>query len=216
MIKFWIFCLCILGICFTGCKLNNDSPRLSSSVLFSDFFAGGEAKGWLIESDAEGYTAVENDQLVVAVDKPHTIQYSTLNEPTFTDFLFEAEATLLSGGVNSSYGLMFRLEEGRGFYRFAVTGDGLYVVERRNFDGSWSRLSDGWQEADVINQGLNATNKLKVVVGGPNIIIFINDQALGQFTDTNGYFQGHVALDAGNFGGTGLKVAFDNVIVRRP
>jgi hypothetical protein len=110
---------------------------------------------WLLEGDAVGRSLILNEQLVIQIDAPNTMQYATLNEPTFSDFVLEVDARLLSGPEESSYGIIFRQDEDGRFYRFQITGTGFYVLERRNGDGSWTRLTDGWTESEAIYQGLN-------------------------------------------------------------
>ncbi len=111
--------------------------------------------------------------------------------------------------------MLFRLQSPGEFYRFDITGDGRYTVERRNLDGSWTRFTDGWAQATAVQVGLNATNRLRIVAEGPQFSLFVNDQFLHTFTDT-AYPAGTIALDAGTFGQVPLSVAFDNVEIDSP
>ena len=189
----------------------------NGNILFADAFTPGQTGPWLTEADASGSTAVEGEQLVVAIQAPEMIQYAGLREPLFDDFMLEVDATLLDGPTDSSYGILFRVQESGGFYRFNVTGDGFYILDRRNPDGTWTWLTTmGWAESAAIQRGVNATNRLKVIVGGPNMILFVNGEPLGQFMDAMGYTRGQVALNAGTFNHPGVRVAFDNLMVRRP
>ena len=191
------------------------------NVLYEDSFSVGTVGVWQTERDEAGFTAVEDGQLVVGVDAPSTIQFSALQEPLFRDFILEVEGTLQAGNVNDSYGVLFRLQEVGNtgmfsFYRFEVTGDGLYILERHDADGTWTRLTDGWQESALIEQGVGLTNRLGVVAKGGNILIYVNGELLGEFVDSGALLLGGIGLDAGTFGGGGLRVAFDNVLVRKP
>ncbi|GAB4150481.1 MAG: hypothetical protein Fur0021_13130 [Candidatus Promineifilaceae bacterium] len=189
----------------------------NGDILFADAFTPGQTGQWHTEADASGSTAIEEERLVVAIYAPNIVQYAGLREPLFDDFVLEVDATLLEGPPDSSYGILFRLQEDGGFYRFNVTGEGFYIVDRLNPDGTWTWLTpNGWMESAAIKQGVNAANRLKVIVGGPNMIVFVNGEPLGQFTDTMGYMQGQVALNAGAFNQPGVRVAFDNLMVRQP
>ncbi len=185
-------------------------------ALFSDSFAIGQTGEWLVESDAAGSTAIADEKLVISLNTANTIQYASLQDPTFDDLILEVDATLLAGSPAGSYGVLFRVQEGGGFYRYNVTGEGRYVLERHDGRGGWQRLTDGWEETAAVHQGVGSTNRLKVVVGGPNILLFVNDEPLGQFTDAGGYAGGRIAVNAGTFANPDLQVAFDNVVVREP
>lgn len=206
---FWIGLLLTVA----GCAGNIAD---SQDVLFADAFIPGETGHWQTEGDELGSALVQNEQLVVTLNAADTIQFSALQEPIFTDFALEVDATLFEGAVGGSYGVLFRIQESGGFYRFAVTGEGLFILERRNGDGSWTRLTKGWQPSPVIHQGVNQLNRLKVVASRSNFLLFVNGQPLGQFTDTLGYTEGQVGLSAGTFAQPNLTVTFDNLTIREP
>ncbi|MFO7539253.1 MAG: family 16 glycoside hydrolase [Chloroflexota bacterium] len=186
-----------------------------SDLLFQEQFAPTQITNWLLEGDAQGRTLIMNEQLVIQVDATNTMQYATLSEPTFSDFVLEVEARLLSGPEESSYGVLFRQDEEGRFYRFQITGTGLYILERRNEDGSWTRLTEGWTASEAIKQGENVVNRLRVEAVGSWLAVYANDELLREVNDT-AYVSGTIALDAGTFGRPGVQVAFDNITVRQP
>lgn len=193
----------------------NATPGDSSDALFQESFFLEETGRWLLEGDESGRATLVNEQLLIEVDAPQVIQYVTLSEPTFSDFTLEVDVTQLAGDPESSAGVMFRLQSPDEFYRFDITASGLYLAERRNADGSWTRLVPDWSESSAIKQGLLETNRLKVAATGPSISLYVNDELLLQVADDT-YSSGNIALEAGTFGRAGLQVAFDNVVVRRP
>ena len=184
-------------------------------ILFEDRFTPTQITNWHLEGDAQGRTLLMNEQLIIQIDAPNTIQYATLLDPTFSDFVLEVDARLLSGPEDSSYGVLFRQDENGRFYRFQITGTGLYILERRNGDGSWTRLTNEWSESDAIHRGANRVNQLRIEAVGPWLAVYVNGQLLHEVSDT-AYTSGTIALDAGTFGQPGVQVAFDNVIVRQP
>ena len=190
-----------------------------SDVVHVDSFAPGESGEWLLEGDEAAQASIIRDQLLIEVYAPYTVQYATLTDPPVADFVLEVDATPLAGNLDSSYGVLFRLTElpdgAVGFYRFEITGNGEFVVERRNSDGSWTRLTDDWQFSPAINQGLRATNRLGVRAVGDTFAVYSNNTLLTEVNDPN-YELGRVALDAGTFGDPGLQVTFDNLVIRRP
>ena len=193
----------------------SDSDSMPADVLFHDEFQSGETGSWLMEGDAVGRAAIIGEQLFVEIDEPQTIHYVTLEQPAFVDFALELDVTQIAGDLESSFGVLFRLQEPAQFYRFDITGSGLYVVERHDSDGGWTRFVEGWEESEAINQGLHATNRLKVVAVGSALSFFVNDTLLLQATDSS-FGGGNIALDAGTFGRPGLQVVFDNVVVSNP
>jgi hypothetical protein len=202
----------LLTACFGGSSRSFGPGR---DVLYIDNFTTGETGPWHTEGDEMGRTAVVGGRLLISIDAPQLMQFATLREPTFRDFSLDVEATLLDGPADASYGLLFRMQSPAEFYRFVVTGTGLYMIERRNGDGSWSRLSQEWAESPAIQLGLNATNRLQIIASGANFAFYVNDVLLRQVQDT-AYAEGNLALDAGTFGQGGVQVAFDNLVVRRP
>jgi hypothetical protein len=127
----------------------------------------------------------------------------------------EVDAQLLSGPEESSYGVIFRQDEDGRFYRFQITGTGFYVLERRDGDGSWNRLTDDWPESDAIYRGLNIVNRLRVEAVGSRLAVYANGERLYETSD-DVYSEGTIALDAGTFGRGGVQAAFDNVTIRQP
>ncbi len=205
----FLIALFVLAAC------GNDRVVLDSpDVLFHDEFVAGETGAWTVEGDEAGNTAVLNERLIIAIEEPNLLQYSALAQPLFADFILEVDVTQLAGDLESSYGVLFR-KTGDQFYRFDITSSGLYVLERHNADGTWTRFFPDWVDTTAVKQGLAVTNRLKIAALGPNLSFYVNDQLLQQVNDAS-YAAGQIALDAGTFGYPDLQVAFDNVVVRQP
>lgn len=190
-------------------------PVSAAAVLYEDTFAPATAGAWQLEGDDYGQSLLQEEQLVIEVNDANTVQYAALAEQSFTNFALEVDATLLAGSTDSTYGVLFRMTGPDQFYRFDITGNGLFVVERYDEGGDWTRLTDDWQESGLLQQGTNATNRLGVLAVGGNLNFYANGQLLLQLADGR-YSGGAIALDAGTFGQPGLRVAFDNLVVSRP
>ena len=175
-------------------------------------FVPGSTGNWILEQDDLGSTAIINEELVITVASPNTMQFSTLEGASFSDFALEVDAFQRSGPPEGSSGILFRMQDNNQFYRFEITGNGLFMVERRNSDGTWTRLVPDWTPSTAINQGLNVSNRLKVIAAGSTMTFYANDILLTQVTD-GAYSEGTVALDAGTFGGSNLQVSFDNLSI---
>lgn len=186
-----------------------------SGVLLVEEFAVGSTGDWYTEADDLGMSAVLNERMLIEISTQHTIQYTTLQERSFSDFVMEVEVTQLAGSLESSFGILFRMQGPEQFYRFDITGNGHFTVERRNADGTWTRFVEDWPLASALKQGYNVTNLLRVAAEGSNIAVYANGEMLHEFGDT-GYQEGTIALAGGTFGQPGLSVSFDNLVIQRP
>ena len=205
----------VTGVLFLIACGNTAVDEQAEEALFTDDFSGTQDASWHLEADDIAGAAIQDGRLIITVNQANTLQYANLKEPLFDNFALEVEVTQLAGSPENSFGVLFRLQSPGEFYRFDITGDGRYAVERRNADGSWTRFSDGWTRATAILTGLNATNRLRVVADGPQLSIFANDVLLQTVTDS-AFRDGTIALDAGTFGQAPLSVAFDTVHVDTP
>ncbi|MBE2223213.1 MAG: hypothetical protein IAF02_16845 [Anaerolineae bacterium] len=192
----------------------SDAVSQDETVIFRDEFNPGETGNWLVEGDDVGQTAVINQQFVIAINQPNTMQYTTLQEPVVDNFILEVDAQQLAGNPESSFGILARMRGADQFYRFEITSSGLYMVERHNADGSWSQYLDDWTESAAIKQGLNSVNRLKVEANGSSLSFYVNDTLLHEAFDNGVGLETNIGLDAGTFGQAGLQVAFDNVVIR--
>jgi hypothetical protein len=203
---------------FAGCRPQPASEAGltgDGAVLYADDFTPETTGKWQLEGDERGQALLQDGHLIIEVNEPNTIQYVALAEQSFSNFALEVDATLLGGSADSTFGVLFRMTSPEQFYRFDVTGNGLFVVERYDEGGTWTRLSDDWQEASGLQTGAGATNRLGVLAVAGTFSFYANGELLLQVADGR-YSGGNVALASGTFGQPGLRVAFDNLVVRRP
>ncbi|MFZ0544443.1 MAG: family 16 glycoside hydrolase [Candidatus Promineifilaceae bacterium] len=216
----WILGLAVLVLALSAC--DSESPATAvplqpedSGVLLSESFAIGDTADWFTEADDLGMTAVLNERMLVEVNAQNTIQYTTLQDRAFSNFLLEVEATQLAGSLESSYGVIFRMQSPDEFYRFDITGNGRFTVQRHDADGSWTSFVEDWPQSEAIMQGYNVTNLIRISATGPAVAVYVNGELLHQFSDAT-YAEGNIALEGGTFGQPGLSVSFDNLVVKRP
>jgi len=201
----------------TGCRNLSSGGALSrdTEILFSEEFGESVSGAWQLEGDDQSRATIGDGHLLITIDAPSTVHYTTLPDQIFSNFVLEVDATQQAGSPSSSYGILLRMSGPQQFYRFEVTGNGEYVVERHDGAGSWVRLTDNWQSSEALVTGLNMTNRLAIVADGGMFSFYANDELLTQVVDAQ-YSQGAIALDAGTFGQPGLQVAFDNLVIRQP
>lgn len=212
---FRLFEIGLACILFAACgRLGADGGQ-GEDVLFQDDFSDPLAGNWHLEADEQGQSEIVDGSLMVRIQEPSTAQFVTLEGQVFTDFLLEADASQVGGQQGAGYGILVRMLAPGQFYRFEVTSNGEYVAERHDDEGSWERLSDGWQSSPAILRGLHETNRLRVTAAGSTLSFYANDTLLVQVIDST-YDRGVVALEAGTFNQSETLVAFDNVVLRRP
>jgi hypothetical protein len=99
---------------------------------------------------------------------------------------------------------------GKDGYALRVSGDGYYGIHIVS-DG-FEALVD-WTASDAIRQG-NATNHLRAVCDGPDLVLFVNGELVAEASDTT-FAEGDIALSATTFEAETTEVLFDNVVVSR-
>lgn len=201
----------LLLLLLAGCTVREQEAALPENTLFYDEFVVGQTGDWLTEGDDAAVTAVINERMLININTPQTMQFVTLNEPQFNNFILGVNAVQVTGSPESSYGVLFRMNSPSEFYRFAIRNDGLYMIERHDPDG-WTRFMKDWESSNAIHKGIGQNNHIKVVAEGGTFSFYVNNIIVAQINDDR-YAQGNIALDAGTFGQTNLQIAFDNVLV---
>jgi hypothetical protein len=207
----------LVALILGGCS--EQAPTTATAtpddVLFFDNFSVGTSGNWQTEADEQGRTAIENGQMVVAVNAENTLQYTTLRDEIFDDFILDVDVSAIEGAAENSFGILFRMQNPSEFYRFDITGDGKYMIERSDAGGSWTRYLNDWTSSESINEGLRSFNKLRIEALGPKLTFYINDSEVFQLQDSQ-YLSGTIALDAGTFGQSSVTATFDNILVQSP
>lgn len=163
------------------------------------------------------------------------IVYSA-TKPYFDDFDITVDTQAISGAEDNAYGVVFRQRDRNNLYAFLISSNGYYSLER-TIDGSTKPLSQ-WFASDLINQGLNAVNRLRVVAFDDRFQFYINGERVdlcipdnpnavstidvqggcmeGQWLDTltdDSLRYGRLAVGIKADPSVDVTVAFDNIIV---
>ncbi|NJL34969.1 MAG: hypothetical protein HC893_15385 [Chloroflexaceae bacterium] len=132
---------------------------------------------------------------------------------------------MVQGTSGTASGLVFRYQNDDNFYRFNVTGNGLYNLELMS-RGTLTVLID-WTPSHAIRQidtrqstfmaarqpPAPVWNGLRVALHGKEMTLFVNGAALETTVDGT-FSRGAVALSVNTFG-SGAAVCFDNLFVGR-
>lgn len=176
------------------------------SLVYEDDFSDSFG-GWDDAFDTYTRKVYGNNRYQIEVNSSNLVAWGLANRDV-ADFEIEVEARLEDGGLDNSYGLLFRFQDRQDFYRFDVSGDGFFLVSKY-YEGEWTNLTD-WTSSEFINQGVGVSNILKVSAFGPNITVWANGQELASVTD-DAMTHGNFGFFASTFGEPYSWVSYDDL-----
>ncbi len=182
----------------------NPSP---SDTLFFDDFADGNDDGW---QKYGGCTwTVENEEYTSSVSGTEVWCLSVAGNSDWTDYILEAE---VYGDAGVDKVVAFRVVNEDNFYAVNVRSDWMGADEV-----TLSRIVDGVSTeiitTDYTSQ-LNTWYHIKVKVIGENIKVWVDDNQVIDYTDTDTPLDhGQVAVTAYSGAYGSATVRFDNVLV---
>lgn len=170
---------------------------------------------WRVASDSNVVGFVDNGvyDFTVLADQ---LTFWTTAGKSFADGIYEVEATQRQGPIDNGYGMIFRVDdENDNFYSFQISGDGYVWIGRYRQGGTEEAepmIEDWWFPSEAVNQGVDQTNKLRVMAEGQNMIFFVNDTEVGRVSDAS-FAKGDIGLMVRTLGLGGVNVQFDNFSV---
>ena len=198
---FLIIVLCAFTLAACG-------PALTPLPYTDDFSDPGG--GWKTASDEAIKIGVQAGALHFNIDDLDTIAWSTPRDKRFGDFVLDVDARQVAGPDDNTYGVIFRYQDDRNFYRLDISGDGYYAVSKRK-DGVWTKVQD-YVETPAVKQG-HATNHLQVIAQGRQFTFNVNGETVKTFSDGD-FPAGNIGVTAGTlFDNAGVQIAFDNLKV---
>lgn len=112
---------------------------------------------------------------VLRVENGQTDSYAfSVAAARYRDIDLRAKTVGAAGPLNNGYGVIFRYQNPQNFYAFLVSSDGYYSVLRAA-DGDQHWLSN-WVDTALVNQGIGAENRLRVIATGDVFRFAINEQ----------------------------------------
>ena len=209
-------------------------PATPGEVLYAATFDD-------VSSDWELYTGrlsaqVAEGSLRVTVDEVNSLPFSTAG-PYFSDFDLRVKTTAVTGPLDNGYGVIFRAQDADNYFLFLISSDGYYQV-RREVNGADKILSE-WIPSELVNQGLDTANEIRVVAQGDTFQFYINGElvelcipndpnAISTYADScidgqmlpelvdDSVAEGRLGVIAVTFSEPGVEVDFDNVLVFGP
>jgi eukaryotic-like serine/threonine-protein kinase len=191
--------------------LPSPTAQVDPEVFFTDDFRDA-GSGWTtsIDSDTEvGYVAGE---FRIAVYLPNYMAWDYAPGVTAADYQVEVDTIHRAGPLDNNYGPLVRYQvDASDFYWFQISSDGYYSVDLY-FQGEFYTLV-AWEPSPAINQGTQATNRVRVVCEGEMFHFYVNGVHLVDVTDDT-LSGGTVGLAAGTYDEPGVVIHFDNLVVR--
>jgi hypothetical protein len=198
--KLIFFCGLFLALLVTACQ---SGPYEETFDKTGNWGSGSSA-------DVEGH--VDNGVYELLVKGNSGVYLATAGE-SFADGVYEVEATQVAGPLNNGYGFLFKVdEETDSFYVFEISGDGWIWIGRCAdlCESEQVALVGGdWFRSPAVNQGLQATNILRVVVDGTLMTFYVNGVEVGRTSDDR-LTEGDIAVMVEALGESGVRVIFDN------
>jgi hypothetical protein len=193
----------------------NPSPTVQMrtgirSILLTDNF--GTDTFWLTGSSDQGTIALGQNELTLAVDLEQGYLFSFRNEPIFEDFYAEiTTSTNICAGVDE-YGVLFRYNGPRDFYRFSLSCDGQVRLDK--VVAGLPSSPQPWLPSPSVPRGAPSTSRLGVWVRGEEMQFFINDEFQFAVTDRV-LHSGMIGIFARSAGETAVTVSFSDLIVHQ-
>jgi hypothetical protein len=201
--RHWLIALMLLTLT-SACAPGATPP-------FADSFDDAR-NNWTLTRSNQADLSIEGGQLRITVKQPDSLAWSIAVGKTFDDFTIEVDATPLSGPEDNDYGVIVRHVNDENFYRFEISGDGYFNVQKR-VKGQWEKLITDWTPSEAIHKGY-AANHLRVVCAGSSLTFYVNQAQLIQVND-NSFARGQVGLFVGTLAQPGVQAAFDNLNVSK-
>jgi len=180
-------------------------------LLYQDDFRD-PASGWDAWDDGATSGKYVDGGYRLAVRLKNYMAWShPVDTKEFKDFAIEVDARQVEGSLDSTFGPIVRVQtDDERYYWFQISGAGYFSVELKE-EGEWVRLQD-WEESSAVTQGLDATNRIRVICYEDRFSFSVNGTHLADVTDDT-LRAGIIGLAAGAYTEPPVVVDFDNLSV---
>jgi S1-C subfamily serine protease len=178
-------------------------------IIYQDDFSD-ENSGWPVQSDATGSVGYFNDKFFIEVDEPTFYNWVNGGE-NLSDVVINVNTEVVQSTGNGEYGLICRYQDNDNFYLLTITENSLYAIIMRE-KGSWVNLVD---YSGFDRQSDPKYSKIEASCIGNTLKLSVNGEILDQVKD-NTFKNGDYGMIVGTDVKSGLRIAFDDLIVRQP
>lgn len=195
---------------------------LAFLILLVTFLGGCQAEPYRTTFDSKGTWGTGSEADVtgdvsggvydMTVDAESGIFWATANQKLGYG-TYRLEVTQVDGPIDNGYGMMFLMDtDENNFYLFEISGDGFVWIgrcmDRCNAD-IVPLVEDGWFPSDAVKTGVGVTNVLRVEASEEVMRFYVNDQLVGEGSDTV-LTEGDIGVAVETYGTGGVQIHFDN------
>ena len=188
------------------------------NILFQDDFSQ-TTTGWDAHIGSDATTNYEDGQYLIGVEQAGVDVWA---QPglKLTNLTLEVDTTYAAGPLNNEYGVMCRYTrkgDKSDFYFFLISSDGYYAMGKvvANKRTILQPTTGDFQPSSAILPDPTAVNRLSATCNGQHLSFSVNSTLLGEFDDDE-LSRGDIGLMAGTYDEVGVKIHFDNLVVRKP
>ena len=195
------------------------APPSTPGVIFYDDFSKSTS-GWDQHTGSDSTTDYDNGRYLIAVEEPGVDVWGRPGLD-LTDMELEVDAQYDAGPTNNEYGVFCRYDRGcdgrNSFYFFLISSDGYYALGKviKDVRTILNPAAGSFQPAPAVKVEPGAVNHLAATCQGDKFSLAVNGTPVGDFSDAD-LTHGDVGLVAGTFDEGGVRIYFDNVVVRKP
>ena len=212
-----LLCVCVIGAALLFSIAGESTtdptaamPAQGELLHHEDFHDPGS--GW--DTWDEGFTTAKyrDGAYRLVINREDYMAWSyPVDGDKFEDVAIEVDARQIEGSLDSSFGPIIRHQvDEEAYYWFQISADGYYSVEKK-WQGEWILLQ-AWEASGAIKQGLNATNRIRVVCYRDRFSFYVNGTHLVDLTDDT-LRAGVAGVAAGAYAEPPVVVDFDDLRV---
>lgn len=184
-----------------------DPAQVLGAAKFKDTF--DNADNWTL-FDVDCFTSTIEDGKYVMTGKRGSYCWET-TWPRIQDFYLDVLVTTTETcPTNARFGLLFRAPDTTSGYIYGISCEGQFGMGY--WDGDSGAALNKLTASEVINVGLNQTNRLGVLAVGSTYQMYINGELVGEVEDTTFTQEGLIGLVVrGGDGRVPITVNFDDL-----
>ena len=182
--------------------------RVGTPTLFETFRQDNGK--WQLGPSSSGDRSIADGMLIIDVADENKLVWSIYDgsPDEFADFYVEVDVAYLSGPMESSFGIAFRMEDSDNSYLFEITPTGKYQFSEL-LNNEWETIV-AWTASNALNKGQSSENSLGVLAVGDWIVLLANDRELKRIRNDT-FSVGWIGLAASAYDKVGTEVGFDNL-----
>ncbi len=189
-------------------KTPEETPLISSGrEIFRDDFSSSRS-GWPSGGDQDYRVGYAAGAYSIQVKSEKILAWAT-HDTQFTDGEITVEAWVVDSVGDGEYGVICRYQDADNFYFFLISEDGYFSIQK--FEKNKQQILFDWERLTGLDPA--RPNHITAICVGNELQLAVNDYILATVYDDS-FQSGYIGLIAGTFSTPGLRVTFDNLVVK--